>query len=107
MATGLSIAEFTGMALPQYNLLLMNSICNSALCEGLFYFAMLRSEPAGMGWLRRLPDGAAEIARIYIRPRFRRLGLGRVLVRQLVEAARAWGYSVVKLDAGCWMLDAS
>jgi GNAT superfamily N-acetyltransferase len=57
---------------------------------------------AGCGALRARPDvdyaNACEMKRLYVRPAFRRFGLGRVLVQALLDEARRGGYSVMLLD---------
>lgn len=52
------------------------------------------------GGLKRLPDGACEIKRMYVVPAARGRGLGRVLLSALEDAARAMGYRVARLDTG-------
>ena len=52
------------------------------------------------GGVKRLPDGACEIKRMYVAPAARRQGLARALLSALEDAARALGYSVVRLDSG-------
>ena len=48
--------------------------------------------------LRPLPDGAAEIKRLYVAPELRRSGLGRALTEAIMDRARALGYGEVRLD---------
>lgn len=57
---------------------------------------------AGCGALRPLADAdhanACEMKRLYVRPAFRRFGLGRLIAQSLLDEARRCGYSVVLLD---------
>jgi GNAT superfamily N-acetyltransferase len=53
---------------------------------------------AGFGCLKKLKDDIGEIKRMYVRPKYRRMGIGKaILERLLVEAAEV-GYSRVWLD---------
>lgn len=52
------------------------------------------------GGLKRLPDGAAEIKRMYVVPDERGRGVARQLLDALEGAARGLGYSIVRLDTG-------
>jgi GNAT superfamily N-acetyltransferase len=52
------------------------------------------------GGLKRLPDGACEIKRMYVVPDARGQGLARRLLRALEDAARDLGYTVARLDTG-------
>jgi len=52
------------------------------------------------GGLKRLPDGACEIKRMYVVPAARRGGVARALLAALEDAAREMGYRVARLDTG-------
>lgn len=52
------------------------------------------------GGIKRLPDGACEIKRMYVVPSARRGGVARALLAALEDAARGMGYRVARLDTG-------
>ncbi len=52
----------------------------------------------GCGAFKRLEPGVAEIKRMWLAPRARGQGLGRVLLAALESACRAAGHRIVRLD---------
>ena len=52
----------------------------------------------GSAAVKHLPDGAAELKRLYVRPAARGTGLGRRLAAAAVDRARELGYAVIRLD---------
>jgi putative acetyltransferase len=69
---------------------------------GQLLLAMVDGELAGCGAFRPLPDAdyanACEMKRLYVRPAFRRFGLGRLMAQRLLDDARRAGYSTMLLD---------
>lgn len=69
---------------------------------GLMLLALVDGAVAGCGAFRNLPDvdypNACEMKRLYVRPAFRRFGLGRLLAQALMDRASQAGYSSMLLD---------
>ena len=74
--------------------------------EGRLLLAMVEDHVAGCAALRALSAGTAEMKRVYVRPAFRGLGLGRKLVESILDESRAAGYRRVRLDTLRTMLGA-
>lgn len=70
--------------------------------RGLFLWAFVGQELAGCCALRPLDEAvdpnACEMKRLYVRPAFRRFGLGRLLAEAIMDAAQSMGYSCILLD---------
>jgi putative acetyltransferase len=69
---------------------------------GGLLLAWVGGELAGCGAFRPLPDAdyanACEMKRLFVRPGFRRYGLGRQLAQALIDDATQAGYSAMLLD---------
>lgn len=67
---------------------------------GAFLVGWLDGKPVCCGGLKRLPDGTAEIKRMFVVPEARGRGVARRLLAALESAATELGYEVVRLDTG-------
>lgn len=66
---------------------------------GVLLVAMDGEAPLACGALAPLePPAIAEIKRVYVRPEGRGRGVGEAMTRALMDAAKAHGYSHVRLD---------
>lgn len=66
--------------------------------SGAFLLAEEGGAWIGCAGLRRSGDGVAEMKRLYAVPAARGRGVGRMLARGIVDAARRLGYARVRLD---------
>ncbi len=69
-----------------------------ALPEGRLYIAYDGETAAGCIALRPLDGGLGEMKRLYVRPAYRKTGLGETLARQIVSDAASVGYGHIVLD---------
>jgi len=65
---------------------------------GRLLLARWAGELAGCVALRRIEGSICEMKRLYTRPTFRRLGIGRALCEAVVREARRIGYLRMRLD---------
>ena len=77
----------------------------SAPTGGLL-IATVNNEPAGVAGIRQFKDDDCELKRMFVRPAFRGLGLGKTLLLQSIALAKQLGYKTIKLDTAEYMKDA-
>ena len=65
---------------------------------GCLLLAKYQGRAAGCVALRKLSDGICEGKRLYIRPKFRGLKIGRKLVEAIIAEARKIGYTCIRGD---------
>jgi len=66
--------------------------------RGRLLLARVSAEAVGCVALRPLEETVCEMKRLYIRPAFRRQGIGRELAQRAIDEARVIGYTIVRLD---------
>ena len=66
--------------------------------DGRLYIALWKDAPAGCIALRRLDAKSCEVKRLYVRPSFRKMGIGGALLRRILADAREIGYRHMLLD---------
>ena len=66
--------------------------------EGCLLLARYNDQPAGCVALRKLSDDICEGKRLYVRPEFRGLKIGRKLMEAIIAEARKIGYSSMRGD---------
>lgn len=66
--------------------------------RGALLIARIESSVAGCVALRPLDEHRGEMKRLYVRPAYRKSGLGKRLVEAAIDAARRTGYRELRLD---------
>jgi ribosomal protein S18 acetylase RimI-like enzyme len=64
------------------------------------------TEIVGCGAYRALGDGTCEMKRVFVPSYHQGRGIGRALCNELIQSARAQGYTAMKLDTGKVMTEA-
>ncbi|HEX6714954.1 MAG TPA: GNAT family N-acetyltransferase [Thermoleophilaceae bacterium] len=74
--------------------------------SGAFLVVYDDGEPVACGGIRALPDGTAEVKRMYVVPDARGRGIGALLLDRLEDEARRLGYGRLRLDTGAQLEEA-
>jgi len=65
--------------------------------EGSILLAKYNGQPAGCVGLREVSSGVCEMKRLYVRPKYRRKGIGTALCEALMDQAKKVGYTYMRL----------
>ena len=65
-----------------------------------FFVLRHKNAPAGCGGVQLVDADYGELKRMYVRPQFRGLGFGKLLVDHLADHARANGIGLLRLETG-------
>ena len=68
--------------------------------DGAFVVGFEDDVPVCVGGLKRLPDGACEIKKMFVADAARGRGVARALLEELERLARERGYAIARLDTG-------
>ena len=71
--------------------------------EGRLYVAFDGKEPAGCIALRDMGEGRCEMKRLYVRPEYRKQGLGKLMSERIIREAREERYHSMFLDTLEWL----
>lgn len=77
------------------------------LAEAVAFFVIrVDGAPAGCGGIKLVGRGYGELKRMYVRPRFRGAGLGKLMIDQLAGYAREEGVGLLRLETGIYQREA-
>src|SRR5919108_6122296 len=98
------IAELDAYLIPLYPIEYHYGYSIEQLLEEEVAFSVIRHEgiAAGCGGIKLCVTGYGEIKRMYVRPPFRGLGLGRRMLEHLTAYALTHGVGVLQLETGIY-----
>lgn len=77
------------------------------ITEGVAFFVIwVNGEPAGCGGIQFYGNEYGELKRMYVRPQYRGLWLGKKMIEHLEEVARQRGVNVLRLETGTFQHEA-
>ena len=71
-----------------------------------FFVTRYQAQPAGCGGLKLFGGEYGEVKRMYVRPVYRGLGLGKAMLQHLAGYAREQQVSVLRLETGIYQTEA-
>jgi GNAT superfamily N-acetyltransferase len=71
-----------------------------------FFVTRHHEMPAGCGGIKLFDTEYGEVKRMYVRPQFRGLGLGKLMLQRLADYARQQGTAVLRLETGIYQVEA-
>jgi len=67
--------------------------------QGRIYLAKYDGDMVGIGCLKPLGGDIGEIKRMFVRSEYRRKGIGKAILDQLIADARLMGFTKIRLDS--------
>lgn len=75
--------------------------------DGVAFFVASRDgEPAACGGVKLFGAEYGEVKRMYVRPSYRGLGLGKAILERLAQCARERGAGLLRLETGIYQVEA-
>lgn len=87
-----------GMTIPEYVQNNTDFLTSLKPPEGIIYMIEVDGELAGTGAIKKLRDDIGELKRMYIRPKYRGRGFGKMLLNKVLEAGEQFGRKSFLLD---------
>ena len=94
------------LAFQSFDAELANLPGDYAAPDGTLLLGLIDGRAAGCIAVRRADTTGCEMKRLYVRPAFQKMGVGRQLAERAIEWARASGYGRMLLDTLPSMIDA-
>ena len=69
---------------------------------GGLFIAQIEGKTIGCAGFRQNSQEIAEVKRMYVKPEYRRQGIGRALLQTVINQTRNIGYKKLRLDTACF-----